>query len=527
MENPSRTQARDRSSSGSNPVSGQLAQPDAPGRLNVGKPVAIVDIGSNSVRLVAYEGSTRAPTPIFNEKVMAGLGRGIATSGRLPREGVEKALSALRRYRALLTIMEIADVSVLATAAARDAKNGAEFLDAASAAIGAPIQLLSGKREAQLSALGVISSIHRPDGVVGDLGGGSLELIDVDGYRVGDGITLPLGGLTLMDASKNSTRAAAKIARDALRRWDGLERLKGRSFYAIGGTWRALAKLHMHQRNYPLNVMHGYTISAREAGDFATLVERVQVEALTSIGSVPAARRPLLAYGAVVLEEIIERARPRDIVISALGVREGLLYERLNEATQRCDPLLVAARELNVLRSRSPQHGEDLCAWTDAFVASTRLGEEGDEMRLRHAACLLADIGWRAHPDYRGEQSLNIIAHAAFVGVDHAGRAFLALSAAFRHMGIDEDVSPQIRALVSPRMLDRARILGAAMRVAYLLSAAMPGILTRVPMVCEKGRMVLTLPSDLADLASDRLLNRMKQLARLLGRDPQIIVASS
>ena len=526
MENPSRNRALDPSSSGSNPVNGLVSHPEAPGRLSVGNPVAIVDIGSNSVRLVAYEGPTRAPTPIFNEKVMAGLGRGVASSGRLPREGVEKALSALRRYRALLSIMGIENVSVLATAAARDAKNGPEFLDAARAAIGAPIQLLSGRREAQLSALGVVSSIYRPDGIVGDLGGGSLELIDVDGHRLGDGITLPLGGLTLMDASKNSTREAERIAREALRRWDGLERLKGRSFYAIGGTWRALAKLHMRQRNYPLNVMHGYTIPAREAGDFATLVERVQVEALTSIGSVPAARRPLLAYGAVVLEEIIRRARPKDVVISALGVREGLLYERLDEATRRRDPLLVAARELNTLRSRSPQHGEDLCAWTDGFLESTRLGEEEDDCRLRHAACLLADIGWRAHPDYRGEQSLNIIAHAAFVGIDHGGRAFLALSAAFRHMGIDDDVSPQIRVLVSPRMLDRARILGAAMRVAYLLSAAMPGILTRVPMVCEKGRMVLTLPPDLADLASDRLLNRMKQLARLLGRDPQIVVAS-
>ena len=499
-----------------------LARNDAPGRLAALAPVAIVDIGSNSVRLVAYERLSRSPTPIFNDKVLCGLGRGVATSGRLPQDGVDRALAALRRFRVLCRAMDITDIHVLATAAARDAANGPEFLAAAREAIGAPIELLSGRREAELSAYGVVSGFWKPDGVVGDLGGGSLELNDVKGSKLGEGVTLRLGGLSLMDISDRSPKKAVKIVREALEGTKQLKKLEGRTFYAIGGTWRALARLHMRQRNYPLNVMHHYVIPARDAADFAALVERVHADTLISIGAVPSARRPLLAYGAVVLEEIIRRAKPKEVVVSALGVREGLLFERLDAAERKLDPLLVAARELNVLRSRAPIHGEELCDWTDAFMRSTQLEETQEEVRLRHAACLLTDIGWRAHPDYRGEQSLNIIAHAAFVGIDHPGRAFLALAASYRHIGPDEDVSPQIRTLATARMLDRAHILGAAMRLAYVVSAAMPGVLPRAALLCQKEKLVLSLPGDLADLANERVQSRMKQLARLIGREPQV-----
>jgi exopolyphosphatase/guanosine-5'-triphosphate,3'-diphosphate pyrophosphatase len=354
---------------------------------------------------------------------------------------------------------------------------------------------------------------------VGDLGGGSLELNDVKGAKLGEGVTLRLGGLSLMDISDRSPKKAVKIVREALAGAKQLKKLEGRTFYAIGGTWRALARLHMRQRNYPLNVMHHYIIPARDAADFAALVERVNADTLIAIGSVPSARRPLLAYGAVVLEEIIRAAKPKEVVVSALGVREGLLFERLSAADRKRDPLLVAARELNVLRSRAPIHGEELCDWTDAFMRSTHLEETQEETRLRHAACLLTDIGWRAHPDYRGEQSLNIIAHAAFIGIDHPGRAFLALAASYRHIGPDEDVSPQIRTLATARMLDRAHILGAAMRLAYVITAAMPGVLPRAPLRCQKDRLVLTLPGELADLANERVHSRMKQLARLIGRE--------
>ncbi len=500
---------------------------DAPGRLAVGNPVAIVDIGSNSVRLVAYEGLSRSPTPIFNDKLLAGLGRGVATTKKLPQDAVDKALAALRRFRTLCEIMKIGDIHVIATAAARDAANGPQFLEAARTAIGVPIELLSGKREAELSALGVVCGFFKPDGVAGDLGGGSLELNEVDGANVGQGVTLPLGGLALTDISGKSPKRAARIACDALADCKPLDKLKDRSFYAIGGTWRALARLHMRQRNYPLNVMHGYVIPARDAADFAELIERVSTDALIGIEAIAPARRPLLAYGAVVLDEIIRRARPRDIVISALGVREGLLFERLSAEQRKLDPLLVAARDLNLLRSRAPQHGEELCTWTDAFMRSTNFEEKDSERRLRHAACLLADIGWRAHPDYRGEQSLNIIANAAFSGIDHAGRAYLALANSYRHEGLDADVNLQIRTLANARILDRAHVLAAAMRVGYLLSAAMPGVLPGAPLLCVKNKLVLSVPHLLRALVNERLAGRLKQMARLIGREPEICIADT
>jgi exopolyphosphatase/guanosine-5'-triphosphate,3'-diphosphate pyrophosphatase len=494
------------------------------GRADGKGPVAVVDIGSNSIRLVVYDGLSRAPTPIFNEKALCAIGDGVATTGKLSAAGVEKALASLRRFKALITIMGVEAVYAIATAAAREASNGPAFVAEAAKAIGAPVSLLSARREAELSALGVVSGFNVPDGVVADLGGGSLELIDIVGMKVGKSVSLPLGGLSLMDASDHSLRIAQKIARENLANVKLLGELRGRTLYAVGGTWRALAKLHMRQRNYFLSVMHGYVIPAREAADFAGLVERVNAEALVAVESVAPARRPLLAYGAIVLDEIIRLAPPKEVAISAAGLREGLLYEKLGDAERRQDPLLVAARAFNENNARSPRHAEDLCTWTDRFIESARFDETAEETRLRHAACLLADVNWRAHPDYRSEQSLSIVANGAFTGIDHPGRCFIALAMSYRYLGLDADVNPRIRALVPPRMIDRARLLAGATRVAYLVSAAMAGVLPRTPMLCAKSKLTLTLPPDLAALASDRVNNRLKQLARLIGREANIAI---
>jgi len=493
----------------------------APGRLDHGPPVAVFDIGSNSVRLVVYEGLTRSPTPIFNERTLAGLGREVQTTGLLAADAVDTALKALRRYRALCDTMQVGRVWAIATAACRDARNGRAFVAEAERICGVRIEILSGKRESRLTALGVVSGIHHADGIVGDLGGGSLELVDVRDTRVRKGVTLPLGVLALQDVSGNSIKKAEKIVADALADLP-LRRAAGRTFYAVGGTWRALARLHMWQIGYPLHVMHGYVIPAREAAEFSHLLHRVDPETLSQIEAVAKPRRALLPYAALLLEQLVQKTRAKQVVLSVLGVREGLLYSLLDAHERRQDPLIAAARELNLLRSRSPQHEEELVAWTDRFMASSGLDESAEEKRLRHAACLLADIGWRAHPDYRGEQSLNIIAHGGFAGIDHPGRAFLALAVFFRHVGVlhDEELSPRLRELASTRLLDRARVLGAAMRVAYLVSAAMPGVLPRAPLKTVKGRLVLQLRGELSALAGERVFNRLRQLARLVGREP-------
>lgn len=495
----------------------------APGRLRNGAVIAVIDIGSNSVRLVVYEGLTRSPTPLFNEKALCGLGRSVAVTGRLTEAAVTRALAALKRFRALCDVMQVDQVHVLATAAARDAANGQEFLDAAQAICRSDIHLLSGKREAYLSALGVVSSVYRPDGLVGDMGGGSLELVRLADQTIGAGITLPLGGLSLQDASEGQMKKAEKIIKDDLARVPDLKSYEGKTFYAVGGTWRALARLHMTQGDYALRVMHGYTVPAKDIEAFCRRVRRAGAEPMPGIASVPSERRPLLVYGALLLEQIIKIAKPRDVMISGAGVREGLLYELLDDNQKSEDPLISAAVELGSLRSRSPRHGYDLVGWTDLLMDSARIDEDRGERRLRHAACHLGDIGWRAHPDYRGEQGFNVIANAAFSGIDHAGRAYLALAFYFRHEGLRDDaISPRLLSLASQRLLERAKILGATMRVAYLISAAMPCVLPKTRIAVRGDDLVLTLPGDLAGLAGDRLFNRVRQLAKLIGKTPLI-----
>jgi exopolyphosphatase/guanosine-5'-triphosphate,3'-diphosphate pyrophosphatase len=494
------------------------------GRAANGSPIAIIDIGSNSIRLVIYEELARAPAQLFNEKVLCGLGRSVVSTGRLAEDAVEKALRSLARFRILCEAVGVERVHVLATAAARDAANGPDFIAEAERILGRRIELLSGRREAQLSAYGILSGFHHADGVVGDLGGGSLELVDVIGNTVAQGITTKLGGLALQDVTGGSLKRAVKVIRDALATAAPLDALRGRSFYAVGGTWRALAALHMAQKAYPLHVMHGYTIPARDAAEFSKLVERADTDMLESIESVSEARRPLLGYGALLLDEIIRRGKPESIVMSAQGVREGFLYELLGDEERRTDPLLASAGELNRLMARSPVHAADLVAWTARLSASLHLDETEDERRQREAVCLLSDLAWRTHPDYRGEQSLSLIAHAGLTGIDHPGRAFVALSVFFRHEGLSLDgASSRMRELVSPRMLNRARILGGMLRVAYLVSAAMPGILPRAPLVGSGARLVLSLPADLEPLANERLLNRVRQLARIVGREPAVV----
>ncbi|TIW39460.1 MAG: Ppx/GppA family phosphatase, partial [Mesorhizobium sp.] len=340
------------------------------------------------------------------------------------------------------------------------------------------------------------------------------------GEAIGDGITLPLGGLRLQDMAKNSLAQAAKIARDELARAKLLKGGQGRPFYAVGGTWRNLARLYMEMTSYPLSVMHHYEIGIDSATNFLKQVAKGEIEKVRGIEGVSKNRRSLLPYGAIVLQEIMAAMQPSKIIVSALGVREGFLYSLLDKAEQTADPLISASEELARLRSRSVTHAHELVEWTGKTFAAFGIEETVDEARYRQAACLLADIGWRAHPEYRGKQSLNIIAHASFIGVDHPGRAFLALANAYRHEGIfNESIAPEIKALATPRYIERARVLAAVMRVVYLLTAAMPGVMPRLKWESRgNGVLALVLPASLADLYGERPAGRLAQLARVTNR---------
>ena len=488
--------------------------------------VAVIDIGSNSVRLVVYETMARSLVTIFNEKALCGLGREVQSTGLLAPDAVNKALTSLRRFRALCKIQKVGRVYAIATAACRDASNGPDFIARAERICGARIQILSGPREAKLSALGVISGVHDPDGIVGDLGGGSLELIDVHGNRVRSGVTLPLGSLALQDLSDKSLKRADRIVRDELTDVAQLKAGRGRTFYAVGGTWRALARIHIIQSDYPLRVMHGYSIPAADALDFAQRLRRLAAaNMLANIEVISDARRPLLTYAALVLEHVIRVAKPKTIVFSTFGVREGLLYEKLPPSERAKDGFICAAQTLNQLLSRSGRHAEELVGWTDRLVRVVKLRETPEERRLRHAACLLSDIGWRVHPDHRGEETLSLITNGNFGSISHEGRAFVALSVFYRYAGLSEENEPPalVRDLVPPAMDERARILGAAFRVAHLISAARTGVLPATHFRSHGRKLMLVFEHRMVDLVADRVGSRFKQLARLVGRSGSIV----
>ncbi|WP_407154309.1 exopolyphosphatase [Bradyrhizobium sp. STM 3557] len=487
--------------------------------------VGVIDIGSNSVRLVVYQAMERSLITTFNEKALCGLGREVQTTGLLATDAVDKALTALRRFRALCKVQRVGRVYAIATAACRDASNGAEFIAKAEKICGCTIQILTGPEEARYSALGVISGIHKPDGIVGDLGGGSLELIDIRGHQVRSGVTLPLGSLALQDLAEKSLKKAERIARDALSNLPQLEAGRGRTFYAVGGTWRALARIHIIQSEYPLGVMHGYAIPAAEALDFVRRLRRLVVtDTLADIESVAEARRPLLAYAALVLEYVIRTARPKTIVFSTYGVREGLLYSKLPDAERAKDGLLCAAQTLNELLSRSARHARELIDWTDRLVRVVHLHETDDDRRLRHAACLLSDIGWRMHPDHRGELTYDVILNGNFGAISHQGRIFVALAVFFRYAGFrDENEPPELTHTLRTAMIERARILGAAFRVAHLVSAAQPGVLPATHFRTQDRKLMLVFEHRMLDLVADRVGSRFKQLARLVGRSGSIV----
>ncbi|WP_019218753.1 exopolyphosphatase [Bartonella florencae] len=490
---------------------------NAQGRIKGCKPIAVIDIGSNSVRLVIYEGLVRSPAVLFNEKVLCGLGQGVAKTGFLEEKSMNMVLQTLKRFRALCQQIGADQVYTLATAAAREAKNGSVFIQNAESVLQNKIYLLSGSEEAVYSAYGVISTFYKPKGISGDLGGGSLELIDIDGFEVGEGVTLPLGGLRLQYMSNNDIAVAAKIAHEQFDKSAAVRKGSARCFYAVGGTWRNLAKLHMATKHYRLPVMHGYEVDAVEMEDFLRFVVRGSIDNMEGITAISKNRRQLLSYGAIILIELIQCMGFEKIVFSGAGVREGFLYSRLPKEIRVSDPLIAACTEMAILRARSPKQAEELIDFTTSAFNAFGISETENECRYRKAACLLADIGWRIHPDYRGNEAANRIALGSYPGISHEGRAYAALAVFFRNTGllIDEESLP-IFQLTTENIIKKASILGETMRIAYLFSASTAGILPHLSWHRKIDHVVLYIPRRYADLLGERPLNRLKKLSKII-----------
>jgi exopolyphosphatase/guanosine-5'-triphosphate,3'-diphosphate pyrophosphatase len=505
------------------------ADPAAQGRIKGARAVAVLDIGSNSVRLVVYERHARALTPLYNEKSSCALGRGVAESGRLAEENVQRALTAIKRFALVAKLMKVGATHILATSAVREASNRESFVGAVEKIMGATVRVLSGEEEAHYAALGVQAGIPDFSGVVGDLGGGSLELSPMAEGHDAAGETHELGVIRLQDDSKSSITKARTLAKSRLKESLLAVREAGGSFCAIGGTWRSLAKVHQVLRNYPLHMVQHYAVKAGEIAKFCEeIVDAVAAgQPMPGADLVSSSRRELVAYGAAVMLEVIKVGRFDTVVFSALGVREGYLYGLLTPERQQLDPLMEAAEEMSILRSRSPGHAADLMEFTADLFAAIGIEETAADMRLRKVACYLADIGWRGHPDYRGEQSVDLIAYGSLTGVDHPGRAFLAEVLAVRYMGLKhKSVSQELVSLAGNAASARARLIGAAFRVAYPMSAAMPGVLPRISFAQVDGRLVLQLPGDLGFLSGEHLTNRLDQLAGVAGIKHTGIVVS-
>ncbi|MBP2294405.1 Ppx/GppA family phosphatase [Azospirillum rugosum] len=479
--------------------------------------VAVIDIGSNSIRLVVYDALKRSPLPVFNEKVLCGLGRGVEKTGRLNPEGVAQALDALERFSVLAAGMRVGRLDIIATAAVRDASDGEAFVDAVKARTGLEVRVISGEEEARLSALGVLSGTPAADGLVGDLGGGSLELVRLDRGVIGEHVTMPLGPLRLMESASGKQNGLNRVIDQHLEKLDWLPRVKGKPFYPVGGGWRALAKLHMEQVKHPLHIIHHYAVPCGEARDFAGLIAK---QSRSSLEKMSGSRRRVdtLPYAALVFERLLRAAQPSTVVFSAFGLREGHLFSLLRPEVQRQDPLIAAADDW---AQRFGRMGDPalLVSWTSGLFA----GEDDAAQRLRQAACLLSDVGWGEHPDYRAEHACLRILRYPFPGVDHDERAFLALAVYARYAGtIDGPATVGPRSLLNEAQALKATVLGLALRLAHTLTGGATALLQRTTLKVAGERLTLTLPDDNSVPAGEAVQRRLDALAKALNRKGEI-----
>ena len=474
------------------------------------KPVAIVDIGSNSVRLVVYAGASRIPSVIFNEKVMAGLGRDMNGHGELTQEAQDRALAALRRFHILMRQMEIGSARVVATAAVREASNGAAFL-AEVRAIGFEPMTLTGEQEGLMAGQGVLAGIPDADGIVGDLGGGSLELAEVQAGRVLRSASMPLGVLRLAPLIAEGSKAFARRVEAAVQAAGFGDAGQGRPFYLVGGSWRSLARLDMLLADYPLPITHHYEMAPDRPLAIQKAVEAVDKSNLKGT-SLTLSRVPTLPRANLLLQMLVEQLHPGRLIVSSFGIREGLLYDDLMTEQRARDPLIEAAREAGRGLGRFTEHGDLLDRWIAPIF-----DDDGEYARLRLAACLLGDIAWAAHPDFRAERGVDMALHGNWVGVDAPGRVMMAAALSANFGGGRSFAEHPAARLCSRDQLDQAGRWGLAMRLGQRLSGGVAASLERSRLAIDGEALRLTLREEDAPLYGETVERRHETLAKSLG----------
>ena len=475
----------------------------------------VIDIGSNSVRFVVFDSAMRSPAYFFNEKVYCGLGRDIEKTGALPPDGKQRALSTLCRFALLARALGVRDVVTIATAAMRDASDGQTFADEITAETGLKIRIVSGKDEGRFAALGVLLGDRRSEGIVVDIGGASMELALIQANAVHHCTTTPLGPLRLMETGKTGEKLDAHIAERIKENLpDGAR--SGLRMTLVGGGWRAFAALVMQRVEYPLRVLHGYEFTREQALDTCDWLVAENTPDLSAFG-LSKTRATNAPWTAHVLRHLIEQLEPEIIAVSSCGLREGVLYENLTPAMRGDDPLTQSALVMERLGGRFPGFGAEIDAWCAPVLPEV-------SARLRLAACLLADVNWRVHPDYRAAACFTTATQSSLVGLTHDERMILAVALAYRY----KDAKQAVEDDGGARLLDResrriAEALGRVIRLGAMLTGATPALLHRCPLTRTDKTLTLTIPDHLAALASEAVARRLESAASLLGLASQVV----
>ena len=473
--------------------------------------VGIVDIGSNSVRLVVYGSRPDSFRPLFNDKATCRLAADLNRTGRLSPEGCRLAEQAFQRFINIANLLEVDRFEAYATAAIRDASDGAEFARHLERVGGRKIDILSGADEALAGARGVLGAIPDAAGVVGDLGGGSLELVRVANMRAADSDSFPLGVLRLADIGNRNDLArhvAASLDRTG---WLQPSDLPG-SLYCIGGSWRAWARLHLSHSHHPLEIVHQYAVPAGEARDFCAMLTRMSANSLAELTQVSSRRRPHLPAAAEIMLQLIDRIAPERVVFSSAGLREGLMLHRRRKKLRKRDPLLAVCTRIGRRGARQHMTPDSLMAW----VSALGLGLSPAEERIAEAACRLVDIAGMEHPSYRAEHAFMRAFRIQAVAIEHAERAFLGLVLAARYDGrIDQGWTKPARALTAEDARGRALSVGLALRLAMTLAPGIAGASLRR----EAGSLALFV---LRDFMNPEVERRLAGLAAALDLAPDL-----
>ena len=474
--------------------------------------VGVVDVGSNSVRMVVFDGAARSPAYFYNEKVMCGLGKGLAETGRLNPDGRKRALAALKRFSLLADGMGISPLTVVATAATREASDGPEFQADVLRETGLKLWVIDGDEEARLSAQGVLLGWPEAQGIVCDMGGNSMELARIGGGKVGKRASTQLGPFRLLQVEGGADKRRAHIDR-VLKDVQNDFKSTGERIYLVGGSWRVIARLDMERRNYPLTVLHEYRMTPKGLLDTLDWIAANDLSQLRARTGTSGERMELVPQACEVLREMIAIFKPSEIDISAYGIREGLLYEQMPERLRARDPLIEAARMSEMTTARVPGFGKKLFEFLlPLFRESSR-----ERLRLIKAACLLHDTTWRAHPDYRAEACFDNATRANLGGLDHPGRVFLGLALLHRYKNSHSGsrLEPLFR-LLSDDEMQEAEVLGKAMRFGAMFSIADPAVAGALDWQPKKRIIELTLTSLGQGLFGEVAQSRFASLATAL-----------